>query len=226
MSSFVNHEFLILNNVIQATQSPPLSIVVLISGGGSNLQSLIDAIKNHRLNAKICAVISNKANIFGLERAKKAQIPTHIIDHKCYVNRQQFDQELTRCINFYQPQLIVLAGFMRILTEEFVTHFSAKMINIHPSLLPKYRGLNTHQRALKSGDSRHGLTIHYVSAELDGGPIILQKSVAILANDNETTLAERVLKEEHIAYPKVIQWFAQNRLQLVNNKIIWNKPLK
>lgn len=195
-------------------------IVVLISGGGSNLQSIIDSIADKTLDAKICAVITNSADAYGLERAKKAGIPTEIIDHKQYDSRESFDAELTQHLEKYQPELIVLAGFMRILSDDFVNHFYGKMINIHPSLLPKYRGLHTHKRALEAGDSEHGLSIHYVSAKLDGGPVILQKIVPILDNDTEKSLTERVLVQEHIAYPQVIQWFSQGRLQLINNQVI------
>lgn len=204
----------------------PLPIVVLISGGGSNLQSIIDRIADKTLNARLCAVISNKADAYGIERAKKANIPIEIIDHKQYDSRESFDAELTQCIEKYQPQLIVLAGFMRILTDDFVNHFYGKMINIHPSLLPKYRGIHTHQRALEAGDDIHGLSIHYVSTKLDGGPVILQKSVAVLEHDSEETLAKRVLEQEHIAYPQVIQWVAEGRLQLSDNQVMMDgKPL-
>lgn len=198
----------------------PLPIVVLVSGGGSNLQTIIDRIADNTINAEICAVISNKPDAYGIKRAQKAKIPTEIIDHSQYDSRESFDAELTRRIEKYQPELIVLAGFMRILTDDFVNHFYGKMINIHPSLLPKYRGLHTHKRALEAGDSEHGLSIHYVSAKLDGGPVILQKTVPILENDTESSLAERVLAQEHIAYPQVIQWFSQGRLQLVDNQVI------
>ncbi len=201
----------------------PLPIVVLISGSGSNLQTIIDRIADKTLNAEICAVISNKANAFGIERAKQANIPTEVIEHTQYNSRENFDAELTRCIEKYQPELIVLAGFMRILSDDFVNHFYGKMINIHPSLLPKYRGLHTHKRALEAGDHEHGLSIHYVSAKLDGGPVILQKKVPVLKNDTENSLAERVLAQEHIAYPQVIQWFSQARLQLIDDQVILNK---
>ncbi|MCN4143690.1 MAG: phosphoribosylglycinamide formyltransferase [Thiohalomonas sp.] len=198
----------------------PLPIVVLISGGGTNLQSIIDRIADKTLNARLCAVISNKADAYGIERAKNANISIEIIDHKQYDSRESFDAELTQCIEKYQPQLIVLAGFMRILTDDFVNHFYGKMINIHPSLLPKYRGIHTHQRALEAGDDIHGLSIHYVSTKLDGGPVILQKSVAVLEHDSEETLAKRVLEQEHIAYPQVIQWVAEGRLQLSDNQVM------
>ena len=201
----------------------PLPIVVLISGGGSNLQTIIDRIADNTINAEICAVITNKPEAYGIKRAQKAKIPTEIIDHSQYDSRESFDAELTRRIEKYQPELIVLAGFMRILSDDFVNHFYGKMINIHPSLLPKYRGLHTHKRALDAGDSKHGLSIHYVSAKLDGGPIILQKIVPVLENDTESSLAERVLAQEHIAYPQVIQWFSQGRLQLIDNQVILDK---
>jgi len=203
----------------KSTSVTPLPIVVLVSGSGSNLQAIIDRIEDKRLNAKICAVISNQPAAYGLERAKKANIPTQIIEHKLYDSRESFDAELTQCIEQFQPELIVLAGFMRILTDDFVNHFYGKMINIHPSLLPKYRGLHTHKRALEAGDSEHGVTIHYVSAELDGGPIILQKTVPVLSTDSESSLAERVLVQEHIAYPQVIKWFSQGKIQLVDHQV-------
>ena len=201
----------------------PLPIVVLISGGGSNLQTIIDRIADNTINAEICAVITNKPDAYGIKRAQKSNIPTEIIDHSQYDSRESFDAELTRRIEKYQPELIVLAGFMRILSDDFVNHFYGKMINIHPSLLPKYRGLHTHKRALDAGDSEHGLSIHYVSAKLDGGPVILQKTVPVLENDTESSLAERVLAQEHIAYPQVIQWFSQGRLQLIDNQVILDK---
>ncbi len=198
----------------------PLPIVVLISGSGSNLQAIIDHISNKMLNAEICAVISNRPDAYGLQRARKANIPTQIIDHHQYDSREQFDSELIRKIEYYQPELIVLAGFMRILSDDFVHHFYGRMINIHPSLLPRHRGLHTHRRALQAGDKEHGLSIHYVTTELDGGPLILQKSVPVLDGDSEQSLAQRVLTEEHQAFPKVIQWFARQRLQLVNNQVM------
>ena len=206
------------NSTIKSTE--PLPIVVLLSGSGSNLQAIIDRIEDGSVNARICAVISNRPDAFGLQRAQKANIPTELIDHNQYDSRESFDAQLTRTIEKYQPELIVLAGFMRILTDDFVNHFYGKMINIHPSLLPKYRGLHTHRRALEAKDNEHGLSIHYVSAELDGGPIILQTTVPVHDGDTEEVLAQRVLQKEHQAYPKVIQWFAEKRLQLVDNQVI------
>ncbi len=204
----------------QQAGSEPLPIVVLLSGSGSNLQSIIERINDGSVNARIAAVISNKPEAYGLQRARQAGIATEIIVHQQFDSRESFDTELTRRIEKYQPELIVLAGFMRILSDDFVNHFYGKMINIHPSLLPKYRGLHTHQRALEAGDTEHGLSIHYVSAELDGGPLILQRKVPVLKQDTADSLAQRVLAEEHIAYPQVIQWFAQGRLHLVDNQVI------
>ena len=213
-----------MNNFLKKNE--PLAIVVLVSGSGSNLQSIIDCIADKTLNADIHAVISNKADAYAVERAKKANIPIEIIAHDQHDSREGFDAELTQCIEKYQPQLIVLAGFMRILTDDFVNHFYGKMINIHPSLLPKYQGLNTHQRVLDAGDSIHGLSIHYVSAELDSGPVILQKSISVLEHDTKESLAQRVLVQEHIAYPQVIQWFAEGRLQLADSQVMMdNKPV-
>jgi len=208
-------------SAVQKTESP-LPIVVLVSGGGSNLQAIIDQIAEGTLNARICAVISNKADAYGIERARKANIPTELIDHSQYDSRETFDAVLTTSIEKYQPKLVVLAGFMRILSDKFVNHFYGKMINIHPSLLPKYRGLHTHKRALEAGDKEHGLSIHFVSTKLDGGPIILQKSVPVYPDDSEDSLAQRVLVQEHLAYPEVIQWFAEKHLQLVNDQVIIN----
>jgi len=213
-----------VNNFLK--KNKPLAIVVLVSGSGSNLQSIIDSIADKTLNADIRAVISNKADAYAIERARKANIPIEIIEHDQHDSRESFDAELTQCIKKYQPQLIVLAGFMRILSDDFVNHFYGKMINIHPSLLPRYQGLHTHQRVLDAGDDSHGLSIHYVSAELDAGPVILQKSVPVLEHDTEESLAQRVLEQEHIAYPQVIQWFAEGRLQLAGSQVIMDdKPI-
>ncbi len=205
---------------------PALPIVVLLSGSGSNLQAIIDRISEDRLNARIMAVISNKADAYGLQWAQQAGIPTEVIEHHQFDSRESFDTQLIKTIDKYQPELIVLAGFMRILTDEFVNHYYGKMINIHPSLLPKYRGLHTHRRALEAGDNEHGLSIHFVSSKLDGGPVILQKTVPVMAGDTEQVLAQRVLAEEHKAYPQVIQWIAEKRLQLSGNQVLLDgKPV-
>lgn len=200
----------------------PISIVVLISGSGSNLQAIIDAIAAGNINAHIAAVICNQANAYGLERAKTHGIATNIIDHNAFESREDFDAALCKTINTYQPDLVVLAGFMRILSEKFVRTFLGRMINIHPSLLPKYKGINTHKRALQDGAKEHGASVHFVTPELDGGPVIIQASVPVKNDDTAETLAARVLTQEHIIYPKVIDWFAKQRLVLKDGKIIFN----
>jgi phosphoribosylglycinamide formyltransferase 1 len=196
--------------------SQKLNLVVLISGSGSNLQAIIDAIEKHNLDVSIKAVISNKSNAYGLQRAKKAGITTEVLEHEHFTDRDSFDHQLVKTIDQYQPDLLVMAGFMRILSEHFINHFAGRMINIHPSLLPKYKGLHTHKRALEAGETEHGLTIHYVTAELDSGPILKQVKVPVFKNDNVETLAKRVLTQEHIAYPEVIQWIAEKKLSALD----------
>ena len=164
-------------------------------------------------------VVSNNEEAFGLQRAEKAGIPTQILDHRNYENREAYDSELVHCLNQYQPDLLVLAGFMRILTPLFTEAFVGKLINIHPSLLPKYPGLHTHRRALDAGDSHHGATVHFVTAELDGGPPILQASIQILDGDTEKSIASRVLSEvEHKIYPLAVKWFVEKRVQMIDGK--------
>ncbi|MBV1915308.1 MAG: phosphoribosylglycinamide formyltransferase [Pseudomonadales bacterium] len=201
------------------TDVTAIKIVVLISGNGSNLQSIIDAIAERNLNAEICAVISNKQNAYGLQRANDHGITSHWIDHKKYSSREQFDQALIKAIDPYKPDLIILAGFMRILTEAFVGHYQGKMINIHPSLLPKFRGLNTHQRVLEEGDSEHGATIHFVTPDLDGGPTIVQARLPVVAGESAEKLAEKVQRLEHQIYPLVVEWFSERRIRLDQNKV-------
>ena len=195
-------------------------LVILISGSGSNLQAFIDQCASGVLNAEIACVISNKADAYGLTRASNAGIATQVIDHKAYANREAFDMALASTIDQYAPDLIILAGFMRILTPGFVEHFLGRLINIHPSLLPKYTGLHTHQRALDAGESHGGATVHFVTAELDGGPAIIQASVAIDEGDTAETLAKKVLAKEHIIYPMAVSWFLQKRVHLENNNVI------
>ena len=189
-------------------------IVVLISGGGSNLQSFIDGCADGSLNGDVVAVISNKAGVKGLERAAVAAIPNITLDHNSFASRAEFDVALADVIDSFSPDLIVLAGFMRILTPEFVNRFLGRLINIHPSLLPKYPGLHTHQRAIDAGDSEAGATVHFVTAELDGGPGIVQAKVELLENDTAEDLASRVLVFEHQIYPLAAQWFCEARLEL------------
>jgi phosphoribosylglycinamide formyltransferase-1 len=184
-------------------------VVVLISGGGSNLQSLID--KSSAIGIQIQAVISNKADAFGLKRAKNAGIKHRVVISKGLA-RDEFDAQLSKVIDEYQPDLIILAGFMRILTSNFVDKYSGKMLNIHPSLLPKFKGLNTHARAIQAGEVEHGASVHLVSSELDSGQIIMQKKVKVLESDTPETLAQKVLKEEHILYPQAIKKFIADTL--------------
>ncbi len=193
-------------------------IVVLISGSGSNLQALIDQSLQGQLDINICAVISNKAEAYGLERAKLAGIPTHTLDHKSFASREEFDAELQAIIDQYQPKLVVLAGFMRILTETFAKHYEGRMLNIHPSLLPKYKGLNTHQRAIDAGEKEHGVSVHFVSPELDAGAVILQASTSIATDDTAESLAGKVHALEHIIYPLAVKWFSEERLTFQNGK--------
>jgi len=195
------------------------SLVVLISGGGSNLQAIIDAIDNKHLNAEIKAVLSNKANISGLERAKKAGIATYLIEHQQFASREAFDQAMIQIIDPLEPDLVVLAGFMRILSNDFIDHYQHRLINIHPSLLPKYKGLNTHQQAIDNHDKIHGASVHYVSHELDSGPIVIQAEVPVDAEDTAETLAERILLEEHKIYPLAIQMHTEGQLSFKNNKL-------
>ena len=193
-------------------------IVVLISGSGSNLQAIIDATKTEEINAKVAAVISNKPDVLGLRRAKDEDISTHVIDHREFEQREIFDAKLIKQIDEYEPDLIVLAGFMRILTADFVRRYEGRMLNIHPSLLPKYPGLKTHQRALDAKDMNHGVTVHFVTTELDSGPNIIQATVPILSQDTPDTLAHRVQAQEHIIYPIAVKWFIDGRLTMENNK--------
>ncbi|MEP1551121.1 MAG: phosphoribosylglycinamide formyltransferase [Paraglaciecola sp.] len=196
---------------------PEKSIVVLVSGNGSNLQAIIDNITQHKIHAKVVAVFANKQNAYGLTRAKNAGIPAVFIDHKEFASREEYDQEMMERIDQYSPDLIVLAGFMRILTANFVEHYQGRMLNIHPSLLPKYKGLDTHQRAIEAGDDEHGASVHFVTAELDGGPVVLQSKVPIFASQNAEELADRVQQQERQMYPLVISWFCADRLKMIGN---------
>jgi phosphoribosylglycinamide formyltransferase-1 len=191
-----------------------LPVVVLISGSGSNLQALIDQSLQGQLDIDIKAVISNKASAYGLERASQAGIANHALDHKQFESRELFDQALMSLIDQYQPKLVVLAGFMRILTEEFTRHYEGRMLNIHPSLLPKYKGLNTHQRAIDAGESEHGVSVHFVTSELDAGSVVLQASTEINESDTADSLAQKVHALEHIIYPLSVKWFSSGRLKL------------
>ncbi|MES9846595.1 MAG: phosphoribosylglycinamide formyltransferase [Candidatus Sedimenticola sp. PURPLELP] len=196
-----------------------LALVVLISGSGSNLQAIIDGAAAD-LPIDIRAVISNKADAYGLVRAEKAGITTEVLDNKAYTDRESYDQALGDLIETFEPGLVILAGFMRILSPEFVKRFHGRMLNIHPSLLPKYRGLHTHRRALEAEENLHGASVHFVTEELDGGPIVLQVEVPVEKSDSEETLAARVLSQEHVIYPTAIRWFAEGRLKMDGNRVI------
>lgn len=189
-------------------------VVLLISGRGSNMQAFMDAIDGGRLDAQIAAVISNKPDAAGLDIARAAGIEAVCIDHRNFESREAFDGALAAAVTSYSPDLVILAGFMRILTPVFVDRFAGRLMNIHPSLLPKYPGLNTHQRAIDAGDEEAGATVHYVTSELDGGPAILQARVPILGGDTAQTLAARILPCEHTIYPLAAQWHLAGRLTL------------
>lgn len=195
-------------------------IVILISGSGSNLQAIIDGVATGALNADIEAVISNRPDAYGLERARLAGLHGFVVDHRDYPSRERFDAALRDAIDAHTPDLIVLAGFMRVLTTAFVDHYQGRMLNIHPSLLPHFRGLNTHVRALQAGVGEHGASVHFVTSELDGGPVVAQVRVPVEPDDTPQRLATRVLQQEHRLYPLVIGWFVQGRLQLREGKII------
>ena len=186
-------------------------LVILISGRGSNMRSIIEAIDAQQIDATVSAVISNRPDAAGLDYAKAQSIATAVVDHKTFSDRDSFDKALAERIDDYKPDFVILAGFMRILTSGFVEHYRNKLINIHPSLLPKFKGLNTHQRAIDAGEKEHGASVHFVTAELDDGPVIMQAKVKILAEDSAESLAVRVLEQEHQLYPAAIQ-------KLVNSK--------
>ena len=197
-----------------------MPVVILISGGGSNLQSIIDAMQAGELPIDIRAVISNKADAYGLERAKSAGISTEVINHHDYTGREDFDHALKEGIDAHQPALVILAGFMRILSHDFVEHYLGRMINIHPALLPLYPGLNTHERVLQDAVEEHGATVHFVTTEVDGGPLVLQARVPVHSDDTSEALAARVLEQEHVIFPQAIRWFAEGRLQMQCDKVL------
>jgi len=196
------------------------TILVIISGSGTNLQAIIDHCQNGTIRGDILAVISNVPDAKGLDRARRANIEALTLDHRDYSSREEYDQALANLIDSFQPDLVVLAGFMRILTPGFVNRYLGRLINIHPSLLPKYQGLHTHQRALEAGDSEHGATVHFVTPELDGGPPIIQGAVPVLPDDSEETLANRVQREiEHHIYPIAVDWCLNQRVQLTDKGV-------
>ncbi|MDH3690247.1 MAG: phosphoribosylglycinamide formyltransferase [Gammaproteobacteria bacterium] len=197
-----------------------VNIVVLISGNGSNLQAIIDDAAAQDCPYKVCAVVCNSPIAYGLKRANNSGITTRIIDHRDYPTRRQFDQALMSTIDQFAPALIALAGFMRIVGPEFIEHYEGRIMNIHPSLLPQFPGLNTHERALADGAREHGATVHFVTTELDAGPVVIQSSVPVLQDDTPETLAARVLEQEHRIYPRAIRWYAEGRLSLHRGKVL------
>ena len=194
--------------------------VVLISGSGSNLQAFIDKVHSGYLDIDIALVLSNVPSAFGLQRAEDAGIKSTCINHKDFDNRLAFDEAMIRRIDFVKPDIVILAGFMRILTSQFVNHYANRLINIHPSLLPKFTGVNTHQRVIEAQERWHGASIHFVIPELDAGPVILQGRLELRANDTIETLQQRIHKIEHQLYPLAVKWFCEGRLSIQNNKVL------
>jgi phosphoribosylglycinamide formyltransferase 1 len=190
------------------------SIVILISGRGSNMEAIVERCAAERWPARVAAVVSNRADAAGLRFAAAAGIATAVVDHRGFATREAFDAELARVIDGFAPELLVLAGFMRILTPGFVQRYEGRLLNIHPSLLPAFPGLHTHQRALAAGCKLTGATVHFVTAELDHGPIVMQSAVPVRAGDDEASLAARVLATEHTIYPLAVRWFVEGRLVL------------
>ena len=201
-------------SVLQKTR-----LVVLISGRGSNLQAILDQAASGELPVEVAAVISNRPGVQGLERARQSGVLALELDHKNFADRPAFEAALIELIDRYQPDLVALAGFMRVLTPGFTDHYRGRLFNIHPSLLPKFRGLHTHERAIAAGETEHGASIHFVTAELDGGPVIVQAKVPVLPGDDPDTLAGRVLEQEHRLYPLAIRWFAEGRLRLEGDRV-------
>ena len=195
-------------------------VVVLISGRGSNLSAILNAAAAPDYPATVVAVIANKADAPGLQLAASAGVVTEVVPSQGITDRAAYDQSLLAVIDRYAPDLVVLAGFMRILTPDFVNHYADRMINIHPSLLPAFTGLHTHQRALDAGVHLHGCTVHFVTAELDHGPMIVQAAIPVLPNDTATSLALRVLDEEHRVYPAAVRWLAEGRLKIVGQRVL------
>ncbi|MEJ2480104.1 MAG: phosphoribosylglycinamide formyltransferase [Acidihalobacter sp.] len=197
----------------------PARIVVLVSGRGSNLEALLAATENGSIDGRVVAVVSNRPGAFALERARRHGVVAQTVDHTAYADRAAFDLALREAIDAHAPTLVVLAGFMRILTPEFVAHYAGRMLNIHPSLLPAYPGLRTHARALVDGVERHGASVHFVTNELDGGPVVLQGEVAVHEGDDPERLAARVQLVEHAIYPQAVAWYAAGRLRLAGDHV-------
>ncbi len=201
-------------------------LVILVSGRGSNMQAILEAVYNGTIPAEVRAIISNDAEAEALKNARTTAIPTQVVSHRNYPTREDFDRALAQAIDRYDPQLVVLAGFMRILTAEFIRHYEGRLINIHPSLLPQFRGLDTHRRALEAGAQQHGATVHFVTPNVDAGPVIAQAVVPILPNDTPATLAARVLAEEHRLYPLAIRWFVEGRLAIRDDQVLFDGAVR
>jgi phosphoribosylglycinamide formyltransferase-1 len=199
-------------------------VVILISGRGSNMASLLAAGESGALRATVVGVIANRPDAQGLLTAAARGVPTRVVDHRSFAEREDFDSALAEAIEIFLPDLVVLAGFMRILGAAFVRRFDGRLINIHPSLLPAFPGLHTHLRALSEGVRIHGCTVHFVTADLDHGPVIIQAAVPVLDGDDEALLAARVLAQEHVIYPQAVRWFAEGRLRLQNGRVLLEAP--
>jgi phosphoribosylglycinamide formyltransferase-1 len=195
------------------------NIVILISGRGSNMEAIVRAQQAEAWPARIAAVISNKPDAKGLAFAASHGIPTAVVPNKEFPTREAFDAALQETIDRFEPDLVVLAGFMRILTAPFVEHYAGRMLNIHPSLLPLFPGLHTHRQALDAGVAEHGATVHFVTAELDHGPAVIQARIPVLPGDTEDSLAERLLAEEHVIYPQAVRLFIEDRLSIENGEV-------
>ena len=200
------------------------SIVILISGRGSNMELFLDAAASGALPVRVAAVLSNRPQAKGLEVAAAKGVATRVVDHQNYSRREDFDAAMAAEIDAHAPDLVVLAGFMRILSDAFVEHYAGRLINIHPSLLPAYPGLHTHRRALEDGVRVHGCTVHFVTPTLDHGPIVIQAAVPVLDGDDEVSLAARVLLQEHQIYPLAVRWFVEGRLKLQDGRVVFNTP--
>ncbi|WP_313951311.1 phosphoribosylglycinamide formyltransferase [Accumulibacter sp.] len=201
-----------------------IAVVILISGRGSNMASLLAAVDADSLPVRIVGVLANRPEAAGLETAATYGVPTRVVDHRAFSEREDFDAALAEAIDGFEPDLVVLAGFMRILGDVFVRHYHGRLINIHPSLLPTFPGLHTHRRALDEGVRIHGCTVHFVTPDLDHGPIIVQAAVPVLDGDDESTLAARVLAQEHRVYPLAVRWLAEGRLRLTEGRVVLNLP--
>ena len=202
------------------------NIVILISGRGSNMRAIVQKCKQENWQANLSAVVSNRGDAAGLSFARNEGIPTAVLSHKDFSDRASYDAALIDVIDAYQPDIVVLAGFMRILTPAFVEHYQGRLLNIHPSLLPNFRGLHTHQQAIDAGVRVHGATVHFVTSELDGGPIIAQAVVPVLPDDDEDTLADRVLEQEHKIFPRVVKWLVDDLLKTdENGKVVFDQSV-